>query len=144
MNRAYDRFSFVGRIVLTLAILTLGWQSATAAPAPFERPAARHKHFTGEDLAGAWVLVWSGQPGTMTLSSRGDYVCQMSGLTYVGSWHIDQEGRFCITETTTPHNPNSWRHYAVRLDFRTLSGRVEVGGAGTRVQLLRPNQIPVK
>jgi hypothetical protein len=143
MNRAYDRLS-LSRLGLTLVILALGWQSSTAAPAPFERPAARHKPFTSEDLAGAWILVWSGQPGTMTLSSRGDYVCSMSGLTYVGSWSIDQQGRFCISESTTPHNPNSWHYYAVRLDFRTLSGRVEVGGAGTRVQLLRPNQVPVK
>jgi hypothetical protein len=144
MNRAYDRFPLIDRIGLTLVILALGWQCATAAPAPFERSASRHKHFTSEDLAGTWILVWSGQPGTMTLTSRGDYVCQMSGLTYVGSWTIDQQGRFCITESTTPHNPNSWRHYAVRLDYRTLSGQVEVGGAGTRVQILRPHQLPVK
>jgi hypothetical protein len=88
-------------------------------------------------------MVWSGQTATVTLSPRGDYVCHMSGLTYVGAWSLDQHGRFCITESPTPHNSASWRHYAVRLDPRTLTGRVEVGSPGTTVSLLR-QYAPVK
>src|SRR5262249_57203232 len=102
-----------------------------------DRSVARARPLCPDCLVGTWVLTWAGQSGDMTLTARGDYVCHMGGLTYVGSWYLDYAGRFCISESPTPHNTHSWRHYAVRLDPRTLAGRVEAGSPGIEVRTSR-------
>lgn len=143
MKRPNNHLTLTTRAGPVLLILAIAWQSSTAAPAPFERVNPRNRPLCYEDLVGTWTMTWSGQAATMTLSAHGDYVCKMSGLTYVGAWSLDREGRLCITESATPQNSNSWRSYAVRLDPRTLSGSVEVGSPGTKVSLAR-NYAPIK
>lgn len=133
-----DRLStLAGRAAPALLLLAITWHSTLAAPAPLDRSNARPRPLGPDDLVGTWTLVWAGQSCAMTLSADGGYVCTMGGLTYVGSWSLDYLGRFCITESPTPHQSDSWRHYAVRLDPRSLAGRVEVGAPGVTVRLLR-------
>ena len=143
MKRLDGLSTLAGGAAPALLFLAIGWQSTLAAPAPLDRSQTRVRPLCPDDLVGTWTLVWAGQSGTMTLSPHGEYVCTMGGLTYVGSWSLDYLGRFCITESPTPHNSHSWRTYAVRLDPRTLAGRVEVGSPGISARLVRLSA-PVK
>jgi hypothetical protein len=138
MNRPYKPPSLPClRAALVLLAVALCWQMADAAPAPFERPPIRPKQLYRQDMVGNWTMTWAGQPCTVTLSATGDYTCDWYGINFVGSWRLDPQGQFWITESSRPEDPDLWRSYSVRLDPVTLSGRVEVGQPDVEVRFQR-------
>lgn len=109
-----------------------------AAPAPFPRSVTASKsRLHSSDLVGEWQMRWSGHEWTVTLSPTGHYTCKGTGLVFVGSWGLDADGRFWITESSRPQDPVSWRSYSARLCHRSLSGRIEFGSPGTEIKLIR-------
>src|SRR5262245_23715696 len=125
------------RAATALLLLALCYETASAAPAPFERSNLRIRPLCHDDLVGTWTMSWGSYRCPVTLSAFGHHVCHWGGLLCGGSWSLDANGRCWITETTTPADVHSWRSYAVPLDPATLTGRVAVGSPGTDVRLVR-------
>jgi hypothetical protein len=75
------------------------------------------------------ALVWVGVEYRAAFEPGGVYEAKIQGTTWVGSWKL--RGRtLCISESTTPHDPNSWSHYEVTLGGALRSGRITAGGSG--------------
>jgi hypothetical protein len=86
-------------------------------------------------LVGHWVMCWGDTRYPVTLSESGTYTCHFGAVKYVGSWGLDWEGRFWITESSRPHETTAWQNYAVRLKPGTLTGKIEVGAPGVAFRL---------
>jgi hypothetical protein len=114
-------------------LLALGLPLA-AAPAPMHPP-RKARPLCRARLVGTWEMHWGHFRGTITLSATGDYDCQWPGAHYVGTWGLDRDGRFWITESSRPEVASSWQSYAIRLAPDTLAGPIEVGANGVVVQL---------
>jgi hypothetical protein len=119
---------------LTLAL------PAAAAPVPFTKT-SKPRTLSRDGMVGTWTVHWGTVPATFILSANGDYVCIWPGARYVGSWGVDRDGRFWITESCRPEAPNSWQSYAIRLTpdliaaSGALIGPVEIGATGVSVRL---------
>jgi len=123
-------------LVSTLALLTTTGPPAAAAPAPFPRAVVSLPiPLTRNVLVGDWVMYWGDTRSVITLSESGSYTCRWGALTYVGSWGVDPEGRFWITESSQPQEARSWLSYAVRMKPGTLTGKIEVGSPGVAFRL---------
>lgn len=126
-------------IVMWVMVFLIGPAIGAPAPMPRHRPVRPIGH---DGMVGAWWMAWGGQSGTVTLTADGGYRCRWGGITFVGSWRIDGEGRLVITESTTPHDPRSWRTYAVCLDPATMTGEVVSGCPSTTVRMRRLRGAP--
>ncbi len=123
-------------VLLTLGILGPPFPRAVAAPAPFPRPAASLPvPLTRHALVGDWVMYWGDMRVLVTLTESGRYTCQWGTLKYYGSWGLDWEGRFWITESSQPQEARAWQSYAIRLKPGTLTGKIEVGAPGLAFRL---------
>jgi hypothetical protein len=125
------------------ALCVLGClERCSGAPRPFARH-SRSRQLCRADLVGTWHVSWTcrTRPSwgtvvcTFTLLSDGSYRCAWPGATYVGSWGLDRQGRFWITESCHPETADSWSSYAICLDPRTLCGHVGVGAAEVSIRL---------
>lgn len=119
------------------AFALLCWASrSSGAPAPFPKTVRGEPALSPSTLAGKWVMTWGGHGWAVELSRDGSYACACGSTTWVGSWGV-REGCLWITESCRPADADSWRSYQIRLDPRTLSGRIEHGSPGTEVRLRR-------
>jgi hypothetical protein len=89
-------------------------------------------------LVGDWVMYWGDTRARITLAESGTYTCRWGSLNYVGSWGVDPEGRFWITESSQPQEARSWLSYAVRMKPGTLTGKIEIGSPGVAFRLEKP------
>jgi hypothetical protein len=128
-----------------LALLFVLALSVTAAPAPFPRT-AKPLPLTRETLVGTWVMHWGDVRAVVVLSSGGDYTCVWPGATYVGTWGLDREGRFWITESCRPGDACSWQSYAICLSPcpyarrhlpGSLAGPTRVGSSSISVRFVK-------
>jgi hypothetical protein len=120
----------------TLALLGSAALPAVAAPMPFPKPVSSLPvPLTPGTLVGNWTMYWGDTRYPITLSESGTYTCQFGAVKYVGSWGLDWEGRFWITESSRPQESGAWQNYAVRLKSGTLTGKIEVGAPGVAFRL---------
>jgi hypothetical protein len=93
-----------------------------AAPAPLPRPpkAAPPDAVTRlepRDRWGDWVFTWGNGQWELLLSPFGTYRCRLAGACseWVGSWHLDGDGRLCIEErcVTAQGAGAPWQWYVV-------------------------------
>lgn len=123
--------------LLGLSILVVVWTpTVSSAPAPFPR-SQRKPQLTRDDLIDSWEMKWAGHAWNVELGRDGSYRCQNTNLLFVGSCGLDGFGRFWITESSNPSDPNSWRSYSVSVCPRSLCGKIEHGSPGTEFSLKR-------
>jgi len=115
------------------ALLALSCQ-VLAAPAPL--PKSR-KDLSRTDLIGDWTMYWGGQTSKVRLSGCGAYRCEWSGVTFVGYWELDGEGKFVIRETIAPNDSRTYQRYVVRFEPGTLKGKLESSVTPFTVRLER-------
>jgi hypothetical protein len=115
-------------------VLVLG-APVCAAPAPFPRT-VKPRPITRQLLIGTWVMHWGDVRAVVVLSSTGEYTCMWPGATYIGTWGLDRDGRFWITESCRPTDASSWQSYAIRLAPGTLAGPTEIGASSVSVRFV--------
>ena len=82
-------------------------------------------------------MMWGGSPWKVTFKKDGDYTCQGGiSVRYVGSWSV-RDGDLWITESSNPNILAFWCVYRIRLCPKALTGQVEFGSVGTKVELRR-------
>jgi hypothetical protein len=120
----------------TIAWMLLFTAPIFGAPLPKARPKPPiPQRLTTDYLVGDWLMIWNGTRYPTTLERSGKYTCRFGSITYVGSWGIDREGRFWVTESSRPQEVCSWQSYVVRIKPGTLSGVMEVGAPGVGFRL---------
>jgi hypothetical protein len=121
-------------VLLSLALAG----QALSAPAPFET-SRRSKALNRADLFGTWTMTWANQRSTVTLSPCGGYRCLWHGVTFTGTWKLDEEGRFCIRETASVNTDTPTYHtFTIRFEPGSRIGQVELGNQRIEVRLDRP------
>lgn len=137
---------------VSLVVLLLIAIEVVAAPVPFART-SRVRTISRDSLVGTWKVHWGTVPATVTLKANGGYECLWPGARYVGSWGVDRDGRFWITESCRPESHDSWQSYAIRLtpdltttpsrhpdrqdDSGSFTGPVVVGATGVSIRMWR-------
>lgn len=109
-------------VVAIIAILAFSG-NLKGAPAPFPRKPA--PSLVATRLVGTWVVRWGYTDCTVTLAADGGYECKFASTHYVGYWNL-VDGWLCWRELPDrPPTADEGCTYRVRLDPRTLSGRLE-------------------
>jgi hypothetical protein len=122
-------FIFIGAAV----IMTL---KCFGAPISFPKQ-TKVERITTTTFIGDWTMCWGDTRYPISLKDSGTYRCKFGAVTYVGSWGLDNRGRFWITESSRPQESSAWRNYVVKLKSGTLEGVIEVGAPGVSFKLER-------
>lgn len=69
-------------------------------------------------------MQWGMSPWLATFSPDGSYRACWGDCLYIGSWSWIK-GVLHITESCTPEVADSWRHYEIAFDLRTMRGRTQ-------------------
>jgi hypothetical protein len=122
--------------MLVLLLATLPLREANGAPAPFARPPRRIPAVSISRLAGTWNLSWGSATYTVVFTGN-DYTAEP------GHW----VGTSCmrgkvlwLVETMDASNASGWRSYSMTLDPASLSGTIQTGSPGVKVEFKRPGR----
>ena len=131
----------VSLIVVSLLLLTLFATPVKSAPAPFPKrqPTKIQRDLTYK-LTGTWKMHWGSSVFNVVLSPGGHYACDSgtSGIRWTGSWHV-YDGKLWISETSTPQDQMSWKHFGCKLCPYEFKGEIVEGSyTGTLITLIKP------